>query len=154
METKLDKHQMERVRRRCGFMCGVEVEAEGSRGGLCLAWKEDIQVNLRSFSKWRIDVIIKEDDMLGEWRFTGIYGSPYLKEKTTVWSLLRRLAHENRYPWLVEGDFNEILYSFEKSGGTQRDTRRMDTFRKALDDCQLVDIGFRVCGSHGRGEIY
>ncbi|KAA3462681.1 reverse transcriptase [Gossypium australe] len=129
---------MERVQRRCGFMCGVEVEAEGSRGGLCLAWKEDIQVNLRSFSKWHIHVIIKEDDIVGEWRFTGIYGSPYLKDKNTVWNLLRRLAHEDSYPWLVEGDFNEILYSFAKSGGTQRDKKRMDAFREVLDDCQLA----------------
>ncbi|KAA3454812.1 reverse transcriptase [Gossypium australe] len=142
METKLDKHRMERVRRRCGFLCGIEVEAEGSMGGLCLAWKEDFKVKLRSFSKWHIDVIIKEDDMVGEWRFTGIYGSAYLKEKHTVWNLLRSLAHENSYPWLVEGDFNEILYSFEKSGRTQRDMRRMDAFREALDDYQLMDIGY------------
>ncbi|KAA3461725.1 Exo_endo_phos domain-containing protein [Gossypium australe] len=53
-----------------------------------------------------------------------------------------RLAHEIDYPWLVEGDFNEILYSFEKSGGVQRDNKRMEAFRETLEDCQLVDIGF------------
>ncbi|KAA3468943.1 reverse transcriptase [Gossypium australe] len=142
METKLNKSRMERVRRKCGFICGVEVEAEGSRGGLCLAWKEDIKVTLRSFSKWHIDVIIKEDDIEGEWRFTGIYGSPYLKDKNIVWNLLKRLAREDRYPWLVEGDFNEILYSFEKSGGVQRDMKLMEAFREVLDDCQLLDIGY------------
>ncbi|KAA3490189.1 reverse transcriptase [Gossypium australe] len=41
--------------------------------------------------------------------------------KTTL-----KLGQEGSYPWLVEGDFNEILYSFEKSGGVQRDQKRME----------------------------
>ncbi|KAA3482830.1 BEACH domain-containing lvsC [Gossypium australe] len=52
---------MEKVRRRCGFNCGIEVGATGSKGGLCLAWKEDINVELKSYSKKHIDVLIKEN---------------------------------------------------------------------------------------------
>ncbi|KAA3463112.1 reverse transcriptase [Gossypium australe] len=116
METKLDKIRMEKVRRRCGFENGFEVVAEGSRGGLCMAWKKDITVRLRSFSKWHIDVLVKEENVNEEWRYTGFYGSPYVKDKIFVWNLLRRLAQEIDFPWLVLGDFNDILYSFEKSG--------------------------------------
>ncbi|KAA3485196.1 BEACH domain-containing lvsC [Gossypium australe] len=74
METKIDKQRMERVRKSCGFLNGIEIEAEGSRGGLCLAWKEDINVTLRSFSKNRIDVMVKEENSYEEWRFTEIGG--------------------------------------------------------------------------------
>lgn len=49
MEKKLNNKKIERVRRKCGFLCGIEVDADGSRGGLCLAWKEDVNVSLRSF---------------------------------------------------------------------------------------------------------
>ncbi|KAA3456600.1 reverse transcriptase [Gossypium australe] len=69
METKLDKKMMEKVWRRCGFEHGIEVEAEGSRGGLCMAWEKEIVVNLRSFSRWHIDVLIKEDNVEEEWRY-------------------------------------------------------------------------------------
>lgn len=31
METKLNKQQIEIVRRRCGFLYGIEVEAEGTK---------------------------------------------------------------------------------------------------------------------------
>lgn len=37
METKIDKLRMEGVKRKCGFKCGINVAAERSRGGLCLA---------------------------------------------------------------------------------------------------------------------
>ncbi|KAA3481591.1 Exo_endo_phos domain-containing protein [Gossypium australe] len=129
METKLELKRMERVRRSCGFINGIDVEAEGSRGGLCLAWKVGIEVTLRSYSTWHIDVLIKEDGIQGEWRFTGFYGSPYVRDQSHVWNLLRRLSQDREYPWLVAGDFNEIMYSFEKKGGLPRDQRRMDTFR-------------------------
>ncbi|KAA3483968.1 reverse transcriptase [Gossypium australe] len=101
METKLDSKRMDRVRRSCGFINGIDVEAEGSRGGLCLAWKVGIEVTLRSYSTWHIDVLIKED-----------------------------------------GDFNEIMYSFEKKGGLPRDQRRMETFKDTLEECGLIDIGY------------
>lgn len=37
METKLGNRQMEQVRRKCGFVHGLEVDLEGSRGGLYMA---------------------------------------------------------------------------------------------------------------------
>ncbi|KAH1082144.1 hypothetical protein J1N35_021905 [Gossypium stocksii] len=55
--------------------------AEDSRGRLCLAWKMEITVSLRSFFKSHIDVMIKEDNVTEEWRFTGFYDSPYVSNK-------------------------------------------------------------------------
>ncbi|KAA3464428.1 reverse transcriptase [Gossypium australe] len=68
METKLDKKRIEKVRKSCGLLNGIEVEAEGTCGGLCLAWKDDIKVTLRSFSKWHMDVLVKEDGNQEDWR--------------------------------------------------------------------------------------
>ncbi|KAA3477433.1 reverse transcriptase [Gossypium australe] len=94
METKIDDKRMERIRRRSGFVNGIDVGAEGSRGGLCLAWREEIKVSLKTFSKNHIDILIEESNIHGD------------------------------------GDFNEILYSFEKSGGQPREERKMAAFRE------------------------
>ncbi|KAA3477308.1 reverse transcriptase [Gossypium australe] len=142
METKLNQKRVERVRKSCGFSGGIDIEAEGSRGGLCLAWKDGVVVTLRSFSKWHIDVLLWEGRIRKEWRFTGFYGSPYSQDRSSVWSLLKFLSQGNNYPWLVAGDFNEILYFFEKIGGIPRDQKRMEAFRDTLEDCQLTDIGY------------
>jgi len=40
------------------------------------------------------------------------------------------------------GDFNEILFNYEKEGGPPRVERCMEDFRKALEDCDLLDLGF------------
>ncbi|KAA3486777.1 reverse transcriptase [Gossypium australe] len=141
METKIDKQRMEKVRRSCGFLNGIDIEAEGSRGGLCLAWKEDIIVTLRSFSNNHIDAMANEKNTNEEWRFTSFYGSPYVNNKNDFWNLLRKLGKDQSHPWLVSGDFNEIMYSFEKSGGIPREERKMAAFRETLEECQLEDIG-------------
>ncbi|KAA3468179.1 reverse transcriptase [Gossypium australe] len=142
METKLNQQRMSKVRRSCGFINGIDVDAEGSRGGLCLAWKSGMDISLRSFSKWYIDVVVKEDNSQIEWRFTGFYGSPYSKDRIQVWDLLKKLRQNGTGPWLVAGDFNEIMYSFEKNGGLPRDPKRMEVFKETLTECQLKDIGF------------
>lgn len=43
---------------------------------------------------------------------------------------------------MVCGDFNEILYSYEKHGGAPRVESRIEAFREALGDCLLEDVGY------------
>ncbi|MBA0653740.1 hypothetical protein Goklo_020879 [Gossypium klotzschianum] len=63
---KLIKKCMEKVRRSYGLLNRIDVEVKGYRGRLCLAWKADISVNLRSFSKSHIDVTLKEEGVKEE----------------------------------------------------------------------------------------
>lgn len=46
-------------------------------------------------------------------------------------------------PWVCIGDFNEILYPWEKWGGRGRSNQQMKDFHQALDDCKLYDLGYR-----------
>ncbi|KAK5770682.1 hypothetical protein PVK06_046835 [Gossypium arboreum] len=41
MEIKVDRRRMEKIRRKCGFDYGIDVDAEGTRGGLSLGWRDD-----------------------------------------------------------------------------------------------------------------
>ncbi|KAH1032591.1 hypothetical protein J1N35_044765 [Gossypium stocksii] len=69
METKLSKMRMENVRRKCAFLNGIDIGAEGLRGGLCLAWKDTTNIWLKSFSAYHIDVALKENNDRKEWRY-------------------------------------------------------------------------------------
>lgn len=55
---------------------------------------------------------------------------------------IKIVKYFTRYPWMVCGDFNKILYSFEKVKGVTQDERQMDMFREALEECQLMDLGY------------
>lgn len=71
-----------------------------------------MDVQLLSYSKYHNDVIVTEENGTKVWRYTRFYGKPCVSKKNESWNLLRRLGADMSYPWLISGDFNEILYSF------------------------------------------
>lgn len=113
METKLCRRQMERVRRSCSFANGIEVDSDGTRG-LCLEWRTDVKITFRNFSKRHIDVLVEDNKVGINWRYTGFYGSLYAQDRNESWAVLKSLASDVDIPWFVCGDFNEIMYGFEK----------------------------------------
>lgn len=110
--------------------------------GLALFWLNEVHVRLRHYSTRHIDVEIGPLGSLDVWRFTRIYGYSANGERRHTWDLLRILAAQSSLPWLVAGDYNEILSNAEKSGGPRRSAAPMARFREALVDCGLSDMGF------------
>lgn len=45
-------------------------------------------------------------------------------------------------PWLCAGDFNEVLDMSEKWGGRDRNLNQITSFKQAIDDACLRDMGF------------
>lgn len=42
------------------------------------------------------------------------------------------------------GDFNEIMFSYEKKEGRLRDERGMMAFQMTLEDCDMLDLRYQV----------
>ncbi|KAL6182497.1 hypothetical protein ACLB2K_043916 [Fragaria x ananassa] len=149
-ETRCTATEMNEVRRKIGWKnafsvnCRVIRQKGGKRvgrgGGLCIMWNDDIKLELRSFSESHIDVTVKEEDGKRVWRFTGVYGRPKSEERHLTWDLLKKLDGQDNGPWLLGGDFNEIMSSIEKEGGQIRAERQMDGFREVLNVCNLKDL--------------
>jgi hypothetical protein len=92
-----------------------------------LLWSQDIDLSIKSYYFSHIDVVVKLSDSVS-WRFTGFYGNPEAHKRTESWNLLRWLAQFNSLPWLVCGDFNEIVDFREKLGIHDRSQSRMRNF--------------------------
>jgi hypothetical protein len=58
-----------------------------------------------------------------------------------TWRLLRMIRHHYDLPWLCVGDFNEVLFQWEKVGRAARPQGCLDRFREALEGCGLHDLG-------------
>jgi hypothetical protein len=80
-------------------------------------WKNNLKITEKSVTKNYIDVVI--EDVI-PWRLTGIYGEPSWGQKHITWDSLRSLHGHMNLPWLAMGDFNEILFNYEKEGGRPR----------------------------------
>uniref|UniRef100_A0A8R7RBD3 Endonuclease/exonuclease/phosphatase domain-containing protein n=1 Tax=Triticum urartu TaxID=4572 RepID=A0A8R7RBD3_TRIUA len=81
------------------------------------------------------------NDNVVQWRFTGFYGHPNWRDRNLSWDGIRNLHNKGDHPWVVLGDFNEILLSSEKEGGNARPNTMMRDFRNCLGECGLEDMG-------------
>lgn len=88
-----------------------------------------------------IDAHVVSPDGLS-WRFTGFYDNPLTGERRFSWDLLRKLRKVRSGPWLVGGDFNEVIAILEKIGGQNRNNSAVLNFCLALDKCELSELGF------------
>jgi exonuclease III len=103
-ETKMDRKRMERFRWMLNIPNLMVKDCKGLSGGLALFWSKEINLAVKSFSRYHIDAVVKDDDGR-EWRFTGMYGEPKVEEKDKTWILLRILNNKYKKPWLCMGDF-------------------------------------------------
>ncbi|KAF5449841.1 hypothetical protein F2P56_030246 [Juglans regia] len=141
-ETKMRAQAMTTCKYKFGFVNCFFVDCVGRSGGLSLLWKREISVSISSFSRYHIDACIQESD-LAEWRFTGVYGHPDASNRYLTWNLMRTLCPSTSGPWLVGGDFNEVLYLHEKRGGRPWPYAQLENFRAVMEDCALQDLGFQ-----------
>ncbi|KAA3472916.1 reverse transcriptase [Gossypium australe] len=107
METKICRGRMERIRHQCRYVKGIEVDLEGTRGGLCLAWKQGVNVTLRQFSKRHIDVVIDDDEAKGD----GLHGRGEIYPNNIRERLDRGVANEYWQNMFPDGSIQHLTHS-------------------------------------------
>ncbi|KAK7837548.1 hypothetical protein CFP56_021109 [Quercus suber] len=111
---------------------GISVPCDGRSGGLAMIWRDGVDVRFMSCSHSHIDVVVHGEGGACPWRATGFYGHPDASMRHTSWELLETLKKQSTLPWVVFGNFNEIVHSEEKLGWLDRDADQMRNFRECL----------------------
>ena len=88
---------MQEKAKRLHFQNCFAISREGLGGGLALLWREEVTVDIKSFSKHHVDVVVHSENG-SYWRCTGVYGHPESDQKRHTWELLRRLAALSSLP--------------------------------------------------------
>ena len=63
------------------------------------------------------------------WLISAIYASSRLAERHILWNNLKTVAQLHNLPWLMLGDFNEVLCGQDKFGGNQVNLNRALEFK-------------------------
>ena len=74
--------------------------------------------------------------------FTVVYAPPQFHKHKLFWDYLQNLAMNIFLPWVLMGDFNDMLLNDEKLGGLLVNRTRISAFRNCMDKCGLIDLGF------------
>lgn len=91
------------------------------------------------------------------WKVSSVYGWPENGQKFKTWEMINSLGRNNNLPWLIGGDFNEVLQDAEKKGGHPCEFYNLFAFRNCLDMNgfrDLGDVGHPYTWSNNRTEGY
>ena len=139
-ETKANEERMEYVKRRVGFNENVIIKAKGRARGLCLMWKNNVQIEVVEFNKYMI--VVKILDLGEDWYLVGFYGPPYAAKKRKAWENLCALLETFQEPWICFKEFNIFLDSEEKDGGRDESSTSPNFLKDILFKLGAIDLGF------------
>ena len=71
---------------------------------------------------------------------SAIYGSPQLVNREKLWSYLIYICKDILSPWVMIGDFNEVLHPSEIKRGIFT-SRQAEKFSNMMEQCNLIDLG-------------
>ncbi|XP_019179273.1 PREDICTED: uncharacterized protein LOC109174494 [Ipomoea nil] len=142
MEIKVGRIHAERLRIKIGFEGLFYVDSVGVGGNLALLWRKNNTARLLSFSKNHVDIEVAIRDEV--WRMTCFYGFPQRNRRREAWQLLSGLKGRSTLPWVVLGNFNDLLYQQEKRGGNPHPDDLLRGFGETLDNCGLIQLPMRT----------
>ena len=142
METRLDNDGFMYHCRELAYPNKLIVKKPDSGGGLALVWKEEVWLEVINYTENHVLAKVVEDDGF-QWFLTGFYGWPETNKKRLSWALLRHISSFVKGSWCYVGDFNAFLHALEKLSSHPPPFKQMEEFEAALEECHLIDLGFR-----------
>lgn len=105
-------------------------------------WSNCIQVSILTNNLQFVHMAISSPNNPTQLLFIAIYGSPHPQFRRFLWDDLASVAPCPAHPWLLAGDFNVILSSDERRGGSPRNTNGCKLFRSFIHNHDLIDLGY------------
>ncbi|KAG2297914.1 hypothetical protein Bca52824_034386 [Brassica carinata] len=144
METKQQDDSIKEKLQSLDFTGYFSVPPVGLSGGLSLFWRESVTLEVLHASPNIIDAEIKFKGTSSYVSF--IYGVPAVGNRSQFWESVSDLASGRDAPWLLTGDFNDILNNEEKVGGPERWEGSFTAFRSFVSQNGLWDL--KHSGNH------
>jgi exonuclease III len=121
----------------------IELGAQGTRGGILLGWDKDMvsvsNVVNRSFT---ISAMVQVSSNSTSFLLTTCYGPSDDSRKDDFLDELKTIKPVPNVPWLIIGDFN-LIYQASDKNNLNLNRRLMGKFRRALDECELMEISLQ-----------
>lgn len=96
-----------------GFDNAIAIDCNERSGSLAILWKSEVDFSLLQFSNHHIHgkifVGVEGELSYRKWHLIRVYGHPDTSRRNEVWNLFWSLKSSDDIPWLVLGDFNEVL---------------------------------------------
>ena len=111
------------------------IDSIGFSGGIWMLWNEgsNLKVGTLTTSEYSIHALVMVPIQSHNFLLTVIYAFPNFNKKKILWNYLKILAPSVNLPWVLFGDFNDMLVEDEKMGGLPLNGSRLSAFRDCIN---------------------
>ncbi|XP_075670153.1 uncharacterized protein LOC142639911 [Castanea sativa] len=142
-ETKASGERAKRIADRLPFDGAIFDNIIGLSGGLWPLWdSSQVDIDEQSSTEQEIHAMVTPKYSSSSWLLFAIYANPRLAERHLLWENLMAVFELHSFPWVIAGDYNEVLIGEDKYGGRPVNINRALRFQDCLDTCRMIDIGF------------
>ena len=99
-------------------------------------------MEILTHSEYSIHALVKVPSTSFSFLLIAIYALPNFNKRKLFWDHLQNLATAISLPWVLLGDFNDMLSDDKKLGGLPLNRTCISTFQACMDNCGLMDLGF------------
>ena len=141
-ETKVGDNRAKEITSQLPFDGAIISSTIGLTGGLWLLWDSSrVEIAKLSYTEQEIHVTISCSHTQ-PWLLSIVCANPRYAEQRLLWENLSTVASFHSFPWVIAGDFNEVLLGEDKFGGRNVNINRALKFQKCLNNYKMIDIGF------------
>nr|POE77003.1 hypothetical protein CFP56_57529 [Quercus suber] len=145
MKTRISSAKAKDISLNLGFDSVCRSDANGFSGGIWILWNSDeITLDILSVTDQAIHAFVQvcTSNPNSVWLFSAIYANPNLSTRIHLWEDLASFASCHFVPWLLAGDFNDILNDHENFSCFLPSHNCIALFNNLLNKCNLLDLGF------------
>ncbi|KAI9126004.1 hypothetical protein K1719_003422 [Acacia pycnantha] len=115
-----------------GFDSMEIIPSEGHSGGMAMIWKSSsIKVQIIDTNRQFFHVECELPDR-PPFLLTSVYAIPHSNLRSILWSKLKGMSASITLPWVVLGDFNDIMAASERIGGVRCNHQRLKWFAEKI----------------------
>ena len=141
-ETKTSRNHTANIVGSLPFDSWFLADPVGYAGGLLMMWNSArVNVHIISHNTQGIHALVEVTSKT-PFFISAIYASPKFSRRKLLWNDLCVVVINFNLPWLVIGDFNEVMSQNEKWGGRPINNHRANLFKQTINNCNLLDLGF------------
>lgn len=96
------------------------VEPDGRKGGMLVAWTQNVEVKQIRKNNFCIEMQIRSDEVMFDQWFIFVYASTDANMRKQQWDFVRARKEDWGDMWVIGGDFNDIKSKDEKKGDRVR----------------------------------
>ena len=147
IETRVKENRMEKILEKVVPGWSYVANYEYNRlGRLWLIWSPRVRITPCFQSTQMVTCSILLEGFEVEFFCSFVYGMNLVEERRELWQDLKDHQDSSiiqKAPWIIMGDFNEILDGAEHSVDANHDTLGMREFQGTTAYCSLVDLAYQ-----------